>query len=62
MRTNDRDLAGDQEQAGSKKAYRKPCVQVYGTLAQMTASTDGQPATHNQDPGSPVSGAPHNRT
>ncbi len=39
----------------ARKAYRKPGVQVYGTLAQMTGSTPAQPSAHVADPGAPPS-------
>jgi hypothetical protein len=60
METADRQLPSDREQQSRKKAYRKPSLQVYGTLAQMTRAIPGStPAT--LDGSGPVP-APHNRT
>jgi hypothetical protein len=39
----------------ARKPYRKPGVQVYGTLAQMTGSTAAQPSAHPADPAAPPS-------
>jgi hypothetical protein len=44
--------------AMNKKAYRKPSVQVYGTLSEITRNANPTPATTNRDAGSP----PSNRT
>jgi hypothetical protein len=44
--------------SGAKKAYRKPSVQVYGQLADVTNATTN-PATHKTDG---IGWAGHNRT
>jgi hypothetical protein len=49
-------------QPSGKKAYRKPSVQVYGTLSEMTQAVNGD-AGHPKDNGNNVAGSPvHNRT
>ena len=39
----------------ARKPYKKPGVQVYGTLAQMTGSTPAKPAAFKADPTAPPS-------
>jgi hypothetical protein len=41
----------------TKKAYHKPNVQVYGTLAQMTATSTVGANTQTQDGTFPASGS-----
>ena len=38
-----------------KKLYRRPSVQVYGTLAQVTANRMGIPSAHRIDGAGPPS-------
>jgi hypothetical protein len=35
----------------TRKPYRKPAVQVYGTLTQMTGNTPGKPSAFKKDSG-----------
>jgi hypothetical protein len=38
-----------------RKVYRKPSIQVYGTLAQITENRSGQPSAFRADPAAPPS-------
>jgi hypothetical protein len=51
----------ENQQRQAKKLYRKPCVQEYGTLREMTLAG---PKTdiHGPDGGANPGGAPKNRT
>lgn len=44
-------LDDEQRSGASKKPYRRPSVQVYGTLSQITQATS-TPAVSALDPGS----------
>lgn len=54
-----RQLSGDNQQQQAKKTYRKPSVQQYGTLREITQIA-GHSATHVPDGGGAP--APSNRT
>jgi len=46
-------LASEKEAQTGKKAYRKPRVQLYGTLAQVTNSSPGPSALMIDSPTTP---------
>ncbi len=50
----------DEDQNAGKKIYRKPSVQIYGTLSEMTQSSH-QAGNAGDDTGTPFSppGNPH---
>jgi hypothetical protein len=60
MQTRDQQLPSDQE-PNRKKAYRKPSVQVYGTLTQMTSGSSSS-TPRQADPGAPAPLSPSQRT
>ena len=53
-------VAAPEDMPVGKKMYRRPSVQVYGTLAQVTATRSGIPSAHRADPAAPPSSG--NRT
>jgi hypothetical protein len=62
MDSKDRVPTPSIEPQSRKKAYLKPSVQVYGTLAEMTQTIDGN-VGHGADGGTNVRGTKaHNRT
>ena len=63
MKTMDMPESCDKKQPSAKKTYRKPSVQVYGTLSQITQSQTN-PNAHVLDAGgNPAGGGnPNNRT
>ena len=61
MKTMDTPESSDKKQLSAKKTYRKPSVQVYGTLSQITQS-QANPNAHVLDAGGSPGGNPNNRT
>ena len=51
MDIRDEQLRDDAKTA--RKPYRKPAVQVYGTLTQMTQASSFKPAAFKADPNAP---------
>jgi len=52
-------LSVDNQQPQAKKPYRKPCVQEYGNLREMTQNAPHSPSHVSDGAGPP---APANRT
>jgi hypothetical protein len=52
-------LSVENQQQQAKKPYRKPCVQEYGSLREMTQSAPHAPSFHPDGGPNP---APKNRT
>ncbi|MGI8838452.1 MAG: hypothetical protein ACR2H4_17690 [Pyrinomonadaceae bacterium] len=53
METTDRKNSDEVMKTAERKEYRKPSVQVYGTLSQITQTSPAAPNTNRLDPGSP---------
>lgn len=63
MQPADRQPLSDKK-SDARKAYRRPSVQIYGTLRQMTgaATNPGHALDPNSDPTKPISQQGNNRT